>query len=71
MSNQNANQVEKRKDKFVNSALDTGVETLSKCVDNFIEKNLPQAMNWTVENINDFFIDVTSKEHHKISDIIR
>ena len=71
MSNQNSNHVEKRKGNVVNSALDTGEQTLSKWMNNYIEENLPQAMNWTVEKIKDYLRDIKLKEHCKISDSTR
>jgi len=42
-----------RKDKVVDSLLDTGTDSVIDWGNQFISENLPKAMNWTVEKIKE------------------
>ena len=42
-----------RKDKVVDSLLDTGTDSVIDWGNQFIHDNLPKAMNWTVEKIKE------------------
>lgn len=48
-----SNDEKSRKDKVVDSYLDTGTDSMIDWGNQFISENLPKAMNWTVEKIKE------------------
>lgn len=60
-----------RKDRMVNSFLDTGTEAATQWGNDFISTNTPKALDWTVSKIKEIFSSVSKTNNMKSRDFIR
>ena len=60
-----------RKDKMMNSFLDTGTDSVTQWGNNFISTNTPRALDWTVVKVKEIFSSISSTSNMKSRDFIR
>ena len=60
-----------RKDKIVNSFLDTGADSVTQWGNKFISTNTPKALDWTVSKVKEVFSSVANNSNVKSHDFIR
>ena len=60
-----------RKEKMVNSFLDTGTESVTQWGNEFISTNTPKALDWTVAKVKEIFSSISKTSNMKSRDFIR
>lgn len=60
-----------RKDKMMNSFLDTGTDSVTQWGNDFIRTNTPKALDWTVTKVKEIFSSISSTSNMKSCDFIR
>lgn len=60
-----------RKDKMVNSFLDTGTDSVTQWGNDFISTNTPKALDWTVAKVKEIFSSISKTSNIKSRDFIR
>lgn len=60
-----------RKEKMMNSFLDTGTDSVTQWGNKFISTNTPKALDWTVAKIKEVFSSISNTSNVKSRDFIR
>lgn len=60
-----------RKEKMVNSFLDTGTDSVTQWGNEFISTNTPKALDWTVAKVKEIFSSISKTSNTKSRDFIR
>lgn len=60
-----------RKDRMVNTFLDTSADSMTAWGNEFLSTNIPKTMNWTVTKIKEVFSALANNSNVKSRDFIR